>query len=111
MEVHNIKQEGEVFSGEARVQLAFLSYLKIVLIMAFAWALLDLIFGLFTVHVTGGSAEPGFIFYVWAIFMYVGLGFVKALFCGAISYPIYKWWCQSHRGQRMAGKFAVIVKS
>jgi hypothetical protein len=109
MEVHNIKQEGEVFSTEARVQLSFLSYLKIATIMAFGWALVDLVIGIFTAHATNNDQSQSYFIYLWLIGVYVGLGFVKALFCGVISYPIYKWWCQRYRGQRVTGKFAIIV--
>ncbi len=106
MELHNI--QGEVFSAEARVQLSLLSYLKICIIMAVGWALLDVVIGLLTVRVIDGT-QPAPVDTIAAILFYVGVGFAKALFCGVISYPIYRWWCQRHRGQRLTGKFAVIV--
>jgi hypothetical protein len=110
MELHNVQQEGEVYSAEARVQLSLSSYLRIVLIMAGAWALVDVIVGMFTMRGIDGES-PEIMLSLFAIGTYAGFGFVKALFCGLVSYPLYRWWCQRHRGQRMTGKFAVIVKS
>lgn len=110
MELQNIKQEGEVYSNEARVQLSFPSYPRIVLTMAIAWVTADIVLGLFTMRATDG-VEPEIMLILFAIGAYAGVGLVKVLFCGLISYPLYRWWCQRHRGQRMTGKFAVIVKS
>lgn len=106
MELQNI--QGEVFSSEARVQLSLLSYLKICLIMAVGWALLDVVIGLLTVRIPEGSqSDPQDV--IAAVVAYVGFGFIKSLLCGVISYPIYRAWCQRYRGQRLTGKFAIIV--
>lgn len=76
--------------------------------MAIAWALVDVVIGLFTVRAIDDT-EAVIAVSLFAIATYTAFGFMKALLCGVISYPLYRWWCQRQRGQRMDGKFAIIV--
>lgn len=39
-----------------------------------------------------------------AMFIYFLIGLVASM----TMYPVYRWWCEKHRGQLMTGKFAMI---
>ncbi|WP_372940529.1 hypothetical protein [Shewanella sp.] len=104
MEIH------EHYSNEARIQLSFFSFMAIALWICFGGALsFSIAFHLVIstqIHVEG-SEDTVFWF---ASLMYAFLGFIFSLIGAALIYPIYSFWCERSRGQRVKGKFALVKR-
>ncbi len=96
----------EHYDTKARIQLAFISYIKIALFVCIGFALM---FALFLLTVspfeeTAVSVGSMLISFLPTIFLY----FIFAIMGSLLMYPVYRWWCEKHRGQLMSGKFAMI---
>jgi len=101
----------EIYGYEARIQLSFISYMKIASIICFTFAIVVTVF-LRAIVIT--TTEPGInesTLNTWmAGYMLVGF-FLSSFISSAISYPLYSFICSKQKGQRVTGKFAVLVSS
>jgi len=109
--VMDSRELNEIYGYEARVQLSFISYMKIASIICFTFAIVVTIF-LRTIVIT--TTEPGInesILNTWmAGYMLVGF-FITSFLSSAISFPIYSLICSKQKGQRVTGRFAILVSS
>ncbi len=101
----------EIYGYEARVQLSFTSSMKIASIICCTFAIVVTIF-LRTIVIT--TTEPGVsesTLNTWmAGYMLIGF-FLASFISSAISFPIYSFICSKQKGQRVTGRFAVLVSS
>lgn len=99
----------EQYSDEARIQLNFFSFMSVAIWICFGVAIsFSIAFHLVissNFEVSGDSS--GFWF---ASLIYGFLGFFFSLIGSALIYPLYNFWCERSRGQRVRGKFAVIKR-
>lgn len=99
----------EVFSDEARIQLKFSSYMKISSLICFFISLVATIVARSFVTTEAASDVDSASIIIW-ITVYTFLGsFLISLFGAAISFPVYSYFCSKFYGQRVYGKFAILV--
>jgi len=104
MEVH------EQYSDEARIQLNFFSFMSVAIWICFGVAIsFSIAFHLVVstnINVTGSEGKM----FWFASLMYGFLGFIFSLIGSAVIYPLYNFWCERSRGQRVKGKFALVKR-
>ncbi|TLU66921.1 hypothetical protein FE810_05290 [Thalassotalea litorea] len=98
----------ENFSDEARIQLNFTSFMAVAIWVCFGVAISFSI--AFHFIVTSTFTDAGFenTMFWFSSLMYGFIGFIFSLIGSALIYPIYKFWCERMRGQRVKGKFALV---
>jgi len=100
----------EDFSDEARIQLNFVSFMAVAVWICFGVSITFAVsFHLFVTTITVEAGAESTMFWVSSA-LYGLLGFGSALVGSAIIYPIYNFWCERMRGQRVRGKFALIKR-
>ncbi|MBO1257082.1 hypothetical protein J3L16_15465 [Alteromonas sp. 5E99-2] len=101
----------EEYSDEARIQLNFFSFMAVAVWIclgvgiAFAVGL-----HLFVSNISSDVASENTMFWFSSL-MYGFLGFIFSLIGSATIYPVYNFFCNRMRGQRVKGKFALVKRS
>ncbi|MEE1672442.1 hypothetical protein SNR37_001763 [Agarivorans aestuarii] len=98
----------ETYSDEARIQLNFFSFMVIAVWVCFGVGIAFAIAFNFVVTTTVVDESAANTMFWFSSLMYGFLGFLFSLIGSALIYPIYKFWCDRMRGQRVKGKFALV---
>ncbi|MDQ2077126.1 hypothetical protein [Marinimicrobium sp. ABcell2] len=109
MELKNVKSEGELYSDSVRAELGLASYLRVIVFAGFAWALVGAVVAAIASEPEVTSITEQIAFYGIVMGFGAVWGFARLIIAGLIGYPLYKFWCSRMRGQRLQGKFAVVV--
>ncbi|MBQ4831615.1 hypothetical protein J8L84_20280 [Alteromonas sp. MMG017] len=98
----------ELYGDEARIQLNFFSFMTIAIWVCFGVGIaFSFAFHLVVTNVASDVASESTMFWLSSL-MYGFLGFIFSLVGAAIIYPIYNFWCERMRGQRVKGKIALV---
>ena len=100
----------EKYSDEARIQLNFFSFMVIATWICFGVGIAFSIAFNFMITTTAIDEETANTMFWFSSLMYGFLGFIFSLIGAALIYPVYKFWCDKMRGQRVKGKFALIQR-
>lgn len=100
----------EQYGDEARIQLNFFSFMIIAVWVCFGVGIaFSFAFHLIVTNVSSDIASENTVFWFSSL-MYGFLGFIFALIGAVIIYPIYNFWCERMRGQRVKGKIALVQR-
>ncbi|TQF67869.1 hypothetical protein [Pseudoalteromonas luteoviolacea] len=101
----------EQYSNEARIQLNFASFMVVAVWVCFGVGLsFSVAFHFVVTNLTSDVASESTMFWLSSV-MYGFLGFIFSLIGSAVIYPVYNFWCERMRGQRVKGKFALVQRS
>ena len=100
----------EQYGNEARIQLNFASFMVVAVWICCGVALsFTVAFHFGVTNVTSDVASDRTMFWLSSV-MYGFLGFIFSLIGSALIYPVYSFWCERMRGQRVKGKFALVKR-
>jgi hypothetical protein len=100
----------EEYSNEARIQLNFFSFMAVAVWICLGVGIAFSIgFHLFVSNISSDVASESTMFWFSSL-MYGFLGFIFSLIGSAIIYPVYNYFCNRMRGQRVKGKFALVKR-
>jgi hypothetical protein len=100
----------EQYSNEARIQLNFFSFIAIAVWICFGVAIaFSFAFHMIVTNTSSDIASESTMFWLSSL-MYGFLGFLFSLIGSALIYPVYNFWCNRMRGQRVKGKFALVKR-
>ncbi|WP_163936421.1 hypothetical protein [Paraferrimonas sp. SM1919] len=101
----------EQYSNEARIQLNFASFMVVAIWVCLGVGLsFAVAFHLLVTNVSSGADSASQMFW-FSSAVYGFLGFIFSLIGSAVIYPLYSFWCERMRGQRVKGKFALVQRS
>jgi H+/Cl- antiporter ClcA len=100
----------EQYSDEARIQLSFFSFMTIAVWICFGVGItFSFAFHLVVTSLSSDVTSESTMFWFSSL-MYGFLGFIFSLIGSAIIYPVYNFWCERMRGQRVKGKIALVKR-
>jgi hypothetical protein len=101
----------EVFGSEAKIQLFFLSYMKMAILICLCISITVSVFLNMINSVIYAPGEHWGSAVIWLnAYMFFGSLFL-GLIGSALSYPVYLFWCNNIKGQSVIGKFSILVDS